>query len=202
MANFRASLVLIFGLVSLIISFGVVSQGGPVEVEELPSPTPSATPLPKPEPFPGAARLVRCQTMSQPRFFFYVPTAKTGEDLTISGTVYASDLTPLPGALVEIWQGDVSQVNHPYPPIFFGGRLRTDEAGHYELRTTKFTLSGTPYLHYRVTYQDYCLLEMYLHLLVEPPTKPDKHIVAYVQITGPVLQGPVDIVLPVPSAKP
>jgi hypothetical protein len=139
--------------------------------------------------------------VSQLRFFFYVPTLppETGKALIISGTVYASDLTPLPGALVEIWQVDVGRVDYPHLPLIFGNNFHTDEAGHYELMTTKSIWSERSYLHYRVTYPDYCPLFIDLHLVLEPPSEPAEHIVAKVQITGPVLHGPVDIVLPVPS---
>lgn len=204
MAKLKALLPYIFGLVSLMISLGVVSQVKPTPLEKLPYPTPTATPLPKAEPFPGAARIAHCKDLSQPRFFFYAPniTAESRNALTLSGTVYSSNLTPLPDALVEIWQSDTSQVNHPYPPIIFGGRRRTDGAGHYELTTTKFTSSGRSFLHYRVTYRNYCPLEMYLHLVIEPRPKPAEHIVTKVEITGPVLQGPVNIVIPVPPLEP
>jgi hypothetical protein len=146
--------------------------------------------------------LARCQALSQPRFFFYVPTlsAEAEKELTISGTIYASDLTPLPDALVEIWSGQDNPVNHPYSPTLFGHRLRTDEAGHYGVISQKLTRSGQTIVTYRVTYQDYCPLLMLLRPLTEPPPKPAKHISPQVQITGPVLQGAVNIILPVPSS--
>lgn len=199
MANFRTSFAYIIALVSLIIAISMVIQRRPVEVVGLSPPLPSPTPLPKAGPFPGAARLAQCQTVSQPRYFFYAPIPAAGDGLTISGTVYASDLTPLSGALVEIWPGEVRYRNHPYPPILFGGRLHTDEAGHYGFKTTRFRWSEVSYLHYRVTYRDYCPLLMSLHFLREPPSKPAEHIVAKVQVVGPILQGPVNIVMPVPS---
>jgi hypothetical protein len=204
MAKLKILLPYIFGLMSLIISFGLVSQAKPAQVERLPSPTPTATPLPKPEPFPGARRLARCQAVSQPRFFFYMPThtAETEKALILSGTVYASDLTPLPGALVEIWPGNFSQAKHfSYPPLLVEGRL-TDEAGHYDFATTQLTRSERSYLHYKITYRDYCPLFIDLHLVLEPRPKPAKHTVANVEITGLVLRGPVDMVLPVPPPKP
>jgi hypothetical protein len=204
MTNFKILLLYIVSLISLFMFFGYIHPGEPAQLESLPSPIPSATPLPRPEPFPGAARFVRCQDLSKPNFFFYTPAITTASEkrLTISGTVYTSNLTPLPNALVELWQGDINQVNYSYPLIIFRGRLRTDEAGHYEFTTTKFTLSAPSYLKYRVTYRDYCPLEMYLHLVVEPLSKPAEHIVAKVQVVGPVLHGSVDIVLPVPPPVP
>jgi hypothetical protein len=190
----------LFGLVSLLVSLGIVSQGKLVEVEGLPPPSPSATPLPKPERFPGAAKLVRCQDLSEPRFFFYMPlvTAASEKRLTISGTVYTSNLTPLSGALVEVRQVNINQMNKPYPPVVFNDHLYTDEAGHYEFTTLEPTQQEQFYLHYRVTYQNYCPVLMRLHLVVEPPSRPAKHIFAQIEVVGPVLQGSVNIVVPVP----
>lgn len=187
----------IFGLVSLLISFGVVNWGEGIKAEGLSSPTPSATPLPRVEPFPGAARLVRCQALSEPNFFFYRPTltADMPQKLIIPGTVYASDLSPLPNALVEIWQNDDTQVNQP---MLFNVSTRTDELGHYEFKLMKPTPSRRVYFHYRVTHRDYCTMVMHLHVLVEPRPRPAKPIFAKVQVTGPVLDGPVNVVMPVP----
>jgi hypothetical protein len=199
MAKLKVLLPYIFGLVSLLISLGVVSRGEWIKAEELPSPTPSVTPLPRPEPFPGASRLARCQPLSQPKFFFYRPTltANIPQHLVISGTVYASDLSPLPNALVEIWQTDDTQVNQP---TLFTVSMRTDETGHYEFDLMKPTPSRQIYFHYRVTHRDNCPLVMHLHLLVEPQPRVAKHIFAQIKITGPVLGGPVDVVMSVPAA--
>jgi hypothetical protein len=204
MTKFKILFPYIFGLVSLIISFGLVSQARLAEVEPLPSPLPSATPLPKPELFPGAAKLARCRVLSQPRFFFYLYTTphEVGKPLTISGTVYASDLTPLPDALVEVWQNNINQVNQPYFPTVLNVQLHTDREGHYEFKTMGPTGSEQSYLHYQVTYQNYCPLLMHLHLLVEPPARPAKPVYAQVEVTGPVLHGPVDIIMPVPPPRP
>jgi hypothetical protein len=201
MVNPKTLFAYILSIVSLIISLGIASQGKLAEVEALLSPTPSATPLPKPEPFPGAARLARCQALSQPRFFFYRPALTPGvpQYLLISGTVYASDLSTLPNALVEIWLSDDTQVDQP---IHSSIAIRTDKAGHYEFNMMKLTPSEQIYLHYRVKYRDYCPLLMNLHLVIEPQPRPVKQIFAQVEVTGPILQGPVDIVLPVPPSAP
>lgn len=204
MINLKTLFPYIFGLVSLIISIGVIGQGKPVEAELLPSPAASATPLPQPERFPGAAKLVRCRALSQPRFFFYRSSSDNVEkSLIISGTVYASDLTPLPNALVEIWQAD-NRADYPYYSITFSDRLRTDEAGHYEMTRMELARLGHSYLHYWVTYRGYCPLLMHIHLITELPAQSIKRPIfaKVVEITGPVLQGPVDIVLPVPPPKP
>lgn len=203
MANFKVSFAYIFGLASLIISLGIASQGKPVETERLPSPTPSAMPAPKPLPFPGAARLASCQDSSQPRFYFYIPTLKNDVEnsLVISGTVYASDMSPLPNASVEVSSADFDQVNSAYPPPFHS-LIRTDKRGHYEVAIMDSTWPDWSYVHYRVTYRNSCPLLLHLHLGAEPLPKPTGHIVTTVQIIGPVLQGPVDIVMPVSPAKP
>jgi hypothetical protein len=205
MAKLKILLPYIFGLVSLIISLGVVSQGKPTAVEKLPYPTPTATPHPNPEPFPGAARLARCQALSQPRFFFYIPseTDEAEPYLTITGTIYASDLTPLPDAAVEIWRTETEQRESPYPPptqLFFP----TDEVGHYQFTTIKPTRPEQAYLHLQFVYQGYCPLLVYLGLVTEPRPKPAKQsaFAKVIEVTGPVLQGPLDIVLPVPPPKP
>ena len=132
--------------------------------------------------------------MTQPKFFFYIPTLTSDvpQYLIISGTVYAPYLSPLPDALVEI----NTQVNEP---ILFTVTRRTDENGHYEFNLRKPTPSEPIHFRYQITHRDYCSLVMYLHLLLEPPSKPDKHIVAQVQVVGPVLQGPVNVVMPVPQ---
>jgi hypothetical protein len=197
MLNSKILFPYIFGLLSLIVSLGIVYQGKLV-AEQLPSPTPSATPLPKPEPFPGAARLARCRALSQPRFFFYVLPILTeaGKDLVISGTIYTSDLHPLSNVLVEVSSADFDQVNSAYPPPFYR-RIRTDKDGRYEVAIMDATWPDWSYLHYRVTYQDSCPLLMHLHLGVEPLPRPSKPVYAQVEVTGPVLQGPIDIVLPV-----
>jgi hypothetical protein len=198
MTNFKIGLLYLFGLVSLLVSLGIASQGKPAAVEPLPSPTVSVIPVPKPEAFPGAAKLIRCQALSQPRFFFYSPTLTVGlpQHLLISGTIYASNLSPLPDALVKIWQNDN---NKPRQPILFSVSRRTDEAGHYEFSIMKPNLTDQAYLSYRVIYQDYCPLEMHLYFMDEPLSRPAQPVYAQVEVTGPVLQGPVDIVLPVPA---
>ena len=202
MLNLKTCFPYLFGLVSLIISLGIVSQGKLVEAERLPSPIPSATPLPKPLLFPGAARIASCQDLSQPRFYFYVPTFKDDAEkpLTISGTVYASDMTPLPNASVEVSSADFDQVKSAYPPPFHS-LIRTDKRGQYEVTIMDPTWPDWSYLHYRVTYRTSCPLLLHLHLGAEPLPKRAGHIVNTVQITGPVLHGAIDLVLPVPPPR-
>lgn len=191
----------LFGLLSLIISVGIVFHSQPVEAETLRSPTAVAAPATQSNKSFEIENSARCQELSEPKFFFYTPavTAISEDRLTVSGTVYASDLTPLSGALVEIWRNEVKRTNQAYSPLLFKGVVRTDHAGHYKFTTVKPSGSERAYLHYRVTYESHCPLLMNLHIITESQPQPAaEHIVAKVQVVGPVLQGPVDIVLPVP----
>lgn len=67
-----------------------------------------------------------------------------GERLTVSGTVYSSDCrTPLPGALIEVWQANHAGVYDTNQPGNFTeqtafrlrGLLQTDKQGRYEIET-------------------------------------------------------------------
>src|SRR5690606_24953426 len=88
---------------------------------------------------PELERSARCKDVSEPKFFFYAPpvTAISEEHLTVSGTVYASDLTPLSGAMVEIWRNEVKHTNKTYSSLLFRGVVRTDHAGQYKFTTVK-----------------------------------------------------------------
>jgi catechol 1,2-dioxygenase len=60
-----------------------------------------------------------------------------GPRLRVSGTVYAEDRqTPLPGALLEVWQAD-AQGHYSSNPNILRARLRTDLVGHFQFRTIK-----------------------------------------------------------------
>jgi catechol 1,2-dioxygenase len=67
-----------------------------------------------------------------------------GETLVLSGTVYGPDCrTPLPGALLDVWQADhagLYDIKEPASltdrtPIRLRGRLLTDAQGRYEIET-------------------------------------------------------------------
>ena len=67
-----------------------------------------------------------------------------GEALVLSGTVYGPDCrTPLPGALLDVWQADhtgLYDIKEPAgltdrTPIRLRGRLLTDAQGRYEIET-------------------------------------------------------------------
>jgi len=67
-----------------------------------------------------------------------------GDRLVVSGTVYSSDCrTPLPGALIEVWQANSAGLydttepgNFTQPTTFhLRGLLRTGDRGRYEIET-------------------------------------------------------------------
>ncbi len=70
--------------------------------------------------------------------------AEPGERLIVSGTVYSSDCrTPLPGALIEVWQANQAGAYDTTQPGNFTeqtafrlrGLLQTDKRGRYEIET-------------------------------------------------------------------
>jgi catechol 1,2-dioxygenase len=78
------------------------------------------------------------------------------DHLIVSGTVYAADcVTPLAGALLEIWHTDA---NGSYEQSDFRARIFTDEAGHYAFTTMKphpylaYNQFIPAHIHYRVSY--------------------------------------------------
>lgn len=62
-----------------------------------------------------------------------------GEQLVVRGTCRSSDDTPLPGALLDIWQaspaGFYENQQPTQPDMNFRGRFRTDPAGEYRFVT-------------------------------------------------------------------
>jgi catechol 1,2-dioxygenase len=69
---------------------------------------------------------------------------EAGDVLVLSGTVYGPDCrTPLPGALLDVWQADHAghyDIKEPATltdrtPLRLRGRLLTDAQGHYEIET-------------------------------------------------------------------
>ena len=71
-------------------------------------------------------------------------SGEQGEALVVSGTVYGPDCrTPLPGALLDVWQADhagLYDINQPASltdrtPLRLRGRLLTDAQGRYEIET-------------------------------------------------------------------
>ena len=71
-------------------------------------------------------------------------TEEPGDRLVLTGTVFSSDCrTPLPGALIEVWQANNSGVYDTNKPGNFTetttfhlrGMLQTNEGGRYEIET-------------------------------------------------------------------
>ena len=66
-----------------------------------------------------------------------------GEVIEISGTVFDADLTPVPDAVLELWQADsfgrylVEPQRKPFEDSFGFGRVPTKEAGQFRFRTIK-----------------------------------------------------------------
>lgn len=66
----------------------------------------------------------------------------TGQRAVLSGRVRSADGTPLPGAVLDLWQTDGSgyyAVQQPgiQPPDNLRGRYRADDEGRYEVRTLR-----------------------------------------------------------------
>jgi catechol 1,2-dioxygenase len=149
-----------------------------------------------------------------------IPPAVAGEPLTISGVVYTvAGKTPLPDALVEVWQanptGSYEGYDYPTPAFNLRGQMRTDAAGRYEFTTLKPgpIKVGQDYLpaqiHFIVRYQDYKPLFTWLFFAGDPflnniSPSPDLTIRLSEQVgpTGPVWQGRFDIFLSVPPPHP
>jgi protocatechuate 3,4-dioxygenase, alpha subunit len=66
-----------------------------------------------------------------------------GQVIEISGTVYDGDLTPVPDAVLELWQADSfgrymdQPQKNPFEDSFGFGRVPTNEAGQFRFRTIK-----------------------------------------------------------------
>jgi hypothetical protein len=138
-----------------------------------------------------------------------IPADLKGGHLIMSGTIYASDcLTPLPGALIEVWHARPVHYLRGVP-FLWREQMRADAAGRYEFATIKSGHEFLPaYLHYRVSYQGRGVLFTrplvagVLYPKSGPATMPmlaKPYIEQVVEPVGPVVQGTLDIVLPVPA---
>lgn len=205
----------LLGLGGLIIASMLFTGQVEVEINDLPTPTVVATPT--------AVAEAKCQPTPGYRVPGYLsdavftttlaPADWPGERLTISGTVYASDCqTPLPGALIEVWQPDAEgNYEFTHSPIL-RGRLRTDSQGQYEFTTIR---PGHPpvgrfgllpaRIHYWVKYQAESPLvtrfffadDPYLDKVKELPSTLVTHLKEKMGPSGPIVHGQFDIVLPV-----
>jgi catechol 1,2-dioxygenase len=91
--------------------------------------------------------------------------ARRGAPLILSGTVYAADCrTPLPGAVIEVWQTDARGVYGPGQEsgeprcCYLQGIVKTDAGGRYSIRTIRpghYQGEGAPppaHIHFNVHY--------------------------------------------------
>jgi protocatechuate 3,4-dioxygenase alpha subunit len=66
-----------------------------------------------------------------------------GQVIEISGTIFDADLTPVPDAVLELWQADSfgrymdQPQKNPFEDSFGFGRVPTNEAGQFRFRTIK-----------------------------------------------------------------
>jgi protocatechuate 3,4-dioxygenase, alpha subunit len=66
-----------------------------------------------------------------------------GQVIEIAGTVFDADLTPVPDAVLELWQADSfgrytdQPQKKPFEDSFGFGRVPTNEAGQFRVRTIK-----------------------------------------------------------------
>jgi catechol 1,2-dioxygenase len=215
MEELKTVLFYLLSLGGLIIASMLFTGQVEVEINDLPTPPGVATPT--------AVAEVKCQLTPGYRVPGYLsdavftntlaPAEWPGERLTISGTVYASDCqTPLPGAIIEIWQPDAEgNYANTHSPIL-RGRLRTDSQGQYQFTTIK---PGHPpvgrfgllpaRIHYWVRYQDENPLvtrfffadDPYLEKVEELTSTLITHLEEQPGPEGPFLHGQLDIVLPV-----
>jgi protocatechuate 3,4-dioxygenase beta subunit len=133
--------------------------------------------------------------------------------LFISGTIYASDgVTPLPGALIEVWPEVPVDERQGY--VLLTQIQTTSTTGRYTFITAKPQPHHTLSIHYRISYHDKCLLLMQLDImdvsvLRHPPVR-DVQSSSLIETTPPpdhigearlVHHGSVDIVLPVPPPR-
>lgn len=125
------------------------------------------------------------------------PDGTPGQALVISGVVYLNDCaTPLPGAVVEIWQADASG-NYDFSDQFAGrGQVTADDRGRY----TFSTILPAPYeprpahIHLRISHPQARALVTQVYFAGETRGAPDALTIALGEQDG-VLYGVFDVVL-------
>lgn len=217
MEDLKTVLFYILGLAGLIIASVIFTRQAEVVVNELPTATPANQVAWKPT-------ITTSTEINQPDCVFtamsitysYIPNAPftttlaspdlKGDRLIVSGTVYASNrVTPLPGALIEVWQANAEG---RYGRL--RGQMWTDVEGHYEFTTIKpghYQVDCLPmpaHIHYRITYLNndpifqtlFFQGDPYLtNILIEPTFI--RPLTARMGSDGPVLDATFDIALPV-----
>lgn len=134
-----------------------------------------------------------------------------GDRLFISGTVFSNDcLTPIAGALIEVWQANDAAVYSTSPSFDLRGVMNTDDNGHYAFETIMPGpyLNGAQYrprhIHYKVSKPGYPTLVTQLYfegdeyIPADPwASQPDaaERIIPLNAIGGGQSEGVFDIVL-------
>lgn len=174
MAKLKTMLFYLGGLVVLVVaSFWVPGASEEDLVPPQGEPLPTATLFVPPPPTP-TAEVAAC--MPTPRGITYgyradapfttalAPPDMPGTRLTITGTVFAADCeTPLPNALVEVWQADTNGDYDFSKAWLLRGQFVTDAQGQYQFDTIRpgFYKTGYEFLpafiQVRVTHENQTL---------------------------------------------
>ena len=214
-------------LTGLVIASVLFASPGEVKFSELPTftPLPTATPTSALATPTGDAETGCVPTPGGPANGYLpdipfsvelAPPDLKGERMVISGTVYAADcLTPLPGALVEVWQADAAGQYDRTAPYILRGKMRADANGRYEFSTIKpgpyqaGERTGPAHIHYQITYQDHSPFATRLLFKGDPylsAAMADSPLV--IPLTkdkgpaGPILRGVFDLILPIAPPTP
>ncbi len=216
MNGLKTVLFYVLGVAGLI-AFSAWSIGR-IEVDINPLP-PTATPVrpsaptstPRPACLTTPGGLTRDYLPDAPFTGNLAPPDLAGQPLIISGTVYAADcVTPLAGALIEVWHPDRNGKYDRTQPYSLRAKLRTDALGRYRFITIKPGYIHTnyfilpPFIHYRVSHQGQLLLST--QLFFEGDYFFEDYWSAFPDLViplgeqpgpdGPVLQGVFNLTLP------
>jgi catechol 1,2-dioxygenase len=131
------------------------------------------------------------------------PEGLEGQPLIISGTVYGPDcVTPLAGAIVEVWQADAAGDYDFSEQFILRGSVAADANGFYQFETVLPGRYGTggsfrpAHVHYRVSHPAAQTLVTQLYFEGDPYNAPGQggQTIAVTE-EGGVLHGAFDIVL-------
>jgi hypothetical protein len=215
----------LLGVVALVVaSILSTNQIERVEIGPLPTNTPAIVITPRPTATPAEISRRGCATIPQAITFGYLPdtatlTNLTGDALTVSGTVYAADFTiPLQEVLIEVWQARPKIGDDNFLPFIWLKQVRTGADGWYEFTSPKpgrysliLPLIGyvpdrymPTYFHYRLSYLGRCPhfgQLLYADTAYDPSGKPSppKLLIKQMKPAVTMLQGPVDLALPISS---
>jgi len=219
--EFRTVLFYLLGLVGLIVVSAMFTGQVEVVVNDLPATTPAVVVIPtvtgpdtatltgmgQSDCVPSAMAISYIYSPNAPFTTTLTPPNLKGERLIVSGTVVAADqVTPLPGALLEVWQADAEG---QYENL--RAQMQTDALGRYQFTTIKpghyrVDCKFLPaHIHYRVSYLDDQPLFTLLFFEGDPylanaPAVKLTHIrplTTQAEPNGPVLHTIFNIALPV-----